>query len=167
MAHKLLTDRQRFDGKYLVDAASGCWCWTGALDRDGYAAPFKIGSRADDSRRQVRPHRWVYEQECGAIGDGLVIDHLCRNRRCVNPAHMEAVTPLVNHQRGLRARRTICPKGHAIVGTNEIPRSGGMRCRICHNEYHRNYARATGHRHSKAYKQRRQGELSSVKAIGS
>jgi hypothetical protein len=155
MAKKLISDRERFAGKYLADTTTGCWCWLGALDSDGYAAQMKIGSRTDGSRRQVKPHRWIYEQERGKIGEGLVIDHLCRNRRCVNPEHMEAVTPLVNHQRGLRARRTVCPKGHAIAGTNLLPRKGGARCRICSYEYQRNYSRATGYRYSKAYKQRR------------
>lgn len=166
MAHKLLTDRERFAGKYLVDAATGCWCWTGALDRDGYGAQFRVGSRTDGTRRHVKPHRWIFAHERGPIPDGMVIDHLCRNRRCVNPHHMEAVTPATNHARGLRAQRALCPRGHAIAGRNAVKRKGGARCRICSNEYQRTYARATGHRHSKAYKQRRQGERSSDSAIG-
>lgn len=160
---KLMTDDERMRGKYLVDAATGCWCWSGSLDRDGYAAQFRIGSRSDESRRNVKPHRWTFERKNGPIAEGLVIDHLCRNRACVNPDHMEAVTPLVNHARGLRAKRAICPKGHAIAGANELQRRSGIRCRICANAYAREYQRRTGFKHSNAYRLRKR-RASSVTA---
>ena len=160
MAKKLVSDMERVQGKYLVDAASGCWNWTARLDKDGYAAQLKIGSRTDGSRTQVRPHRWVYEQLKTPIPEGLVIDHLCRNRRCLNPDHMEPVTPLENHHRGLRAKATVCPKGHPIEGDNEVARSHGIRCRTCRNAWYADYHRRTGHKHSNAYKQRKRSEKS-------
>jgi len=145
----------RVAGKYIVDAA-GCWNWTGKLDEDGYPKRIRVGSRTEGTRRQVRVHRWLCIETGMQIDDDLVPDHLCRNRRCINPAHAEPVTRLVNHRRGLRAQRLICPNGHSIAGRNLLPRAGGARCRICSNAYQRAYQKA----------RRVQGERSSVLAIG-
>ena len=73
----------------------------------------------------------------------------------MNPWHMEPVPPKVNHDRGLRAKRTVCPKGHLITGENEVLRTGGARCRICSNAYQRAYRRSVGHKHQNAYKARK------------
>lgn len=120
MAKKLRTDLERISSKYLVDALTGCWVWQGRLDKDGYGAQARVGSRKDGTRRGVRPHRFMYENLIGTIPPPLVPDHLCRNRACGNPWHMEPVTRLVNHQRGLRAMRSHCSNGHKISGANEI-----------------------------------------------
>ncbi len=164
MAKKLLSDLERFFSKLRFDAETGCWVWTARLDKDGYGARFKIGSRIDGTRREVRPHRFIYEAMIGPIPEGLVPDHLCRNRACQNPWHLEPVTRLVNHQRGLRAKYLACPEGHAIEGENEVGRKGGHRCRICRNKWFAAYHKRTGHKHSKAYRQR-QKELPSARAI--
>jgi hypothetical protein len=71
----------------------GCWEWTGAKDRDGYGT-------MHHRNRPYRAHRFAYEQFVGPIPDGLVIDHLCTNRGCVNPEHLEPVTNAVNIKRG-------------------------------------------------------------------
>lgn len=157
MAKKLLPDLERVLRKTAIDAVSGCWLWTDRLDKDGYGVQVKIGSYTDGSRRGVRPHRFVYEAMFRKIPVGLVIDHLCRVRNCLNPFHMEAVPPQVNHERGLRARRRFCRRGHEISGSNEIIRGDvkGHRCRICLNEYQRNYQKTNGHRYSKAYRERK------------
>lgn len=157
MAKKLRSDLERIASKYLVDAVTGCWVWQGRLDKDGYGARVKIGSRIDGTRKFIGPHRFMYESLIGAIDVGLVPDHLCRNRACGNPWHMEPVTRLINHQRGLRARRTHCRNGHEISGWNEIVRSDvkGHRCRICRNAFQAAYQKSIGHRHSKAYKARK------------
>ncbi|HWI09769.1 MAG TPA: HNH endonuclease signature motif containing protein [Burkholderiaceae bacterium] len=160
MALKLHSDLERFSLKCEYVEATGCWQWTGSLDKDGYARRSKVGSRTDGTRREVSPHRWFYEEFVGPIPAGLVTDHLCRNRACVNPWHIEPVTALVNHKRGERALATVCSKGHLILGANEVKRRGGHRCRICHNAYLAAYHRSTGHRHSRAYRERKRSEKS-------
>lgn len=71
-----------------------CWLWTSQMDFDGY------GTLKMPSGRLLRVHRFSYEINVGPIPGGLVIDHLCRVRHCVNPAHLEAVTALENWRRG-------------------------------------------------------------------
>lgn len=89
-----------------------CWLWTGAIGRaTGYG-------RTSDGNGKVRDaHRWIWEQLRGAVPEGLELDHLCRVRHCVNPDHLEPVTPRENTLRGvgasaINARKTRCPKGH-------------------------------------------------------
>lgn len=77
-------------------------------------------------------YRVAYELLVGAIPDGFQLDHLCRNRACVNPAHLEPVTQAVNKARGERAMKTHCPKGHPYSGSNLIREKTGRKCRICH-----------------------------------
>ena len=101
------TDLQRFFDQ--VEVTAGCWYYQGTL-RDGYGR-FHAGGATPDMKQA---HRWVYEQIVGLIPAGLEIDHLCRVRHCVNPAHMEPVTKLVNMMRGvgpsvINSRKTQCP----------------------------------------------------------
>jgi hypothetical protein len=105
---------------------NGCWVWTASLSHDGYG-------QFCFRRRMRRVHRVTYELFKGPIPDGLVIDHLCRNLRCVNPEHLEAVTHKENTARGLSAPRKQCPHGHPYNEENTyIERSTGRRrCRTC------------------------------------
>ena len=115
-----------------VNVTEDCWEWTGALSRDGYG---KISDEA--TTRQA--HRLVYEILMGPIPESLVIDHLCRNRRCVNPLHMEVVDALENTRRGVTARadggvRMYCRSGHELTEANvyrEPKRPAIRRCRKC------------------------------------
>jgi HNH endonuclease len=88
-------------------------------------------------------HRVVYETLVGPIPDGLVIDHLCRNPRCVRPDHMEPVTNQVNVLRGigitaLRKQKTHCPAGHAYSLENtRYSKEGKRNCRTCARDRYR------------------------------
>ena len=121
---------KRFADRVEV-ASDGCWNWTGTLDRDGYARMYTT------ENSKVLAHRWIYERRIAPIPAGLHIDHLCRNRRCVNPAHLEPVTPRVNALRGdthsaRNFAKTHCDDGHPLSGSNLYLDSRGWRgCKVC------------------------------------
>jgi hypothetical protein len=103
-----MTAEERFWLK--VAKTDTCWLWIGSL-RGGYGQ-FMV--KAISSTPQ-RAHRWAYEHFVGPIPDGLTIDHLCRNKACVNPTHLEPVTLRVNILRSdgvsaQHARKTCCPR---------------------------------------------------------
>ena len=122
---------------------NGCWQWEGRLDRYGYGL---LSCKAAAGRQAIGAHRLAYMLDVGAIPSGLVIDHLCRNRSCVNPEHMEAVTNLENTRRGKqdRAREPLaeCRNGHDLTGENLYERYRTQRgctylarsCRQCSRE---------------------------------
>jgi hypothetical protein len=90
----------------VLEGSSGCWYWMGGKDADGYGALNLPCGRADGSRSNyvVRAHRYFYQEFFGPIGSGLELDHLCRNRSCVNPTHLEPVTHAVNMFRAWEAK---------------------------------------------------------------
>lgn len=111
----------------IVEKEDGCWEWSGKVMTNGYARIYVNG-------RDQLVHRVMYERVVGPIPDGLVIDHLCRNKRCVRPLHLETVTIAENLLRGeSNAHKTHCPKGHPYAGENLILESGPTRrrCRTC------------------------------------
>ncbi len=111
-----------------------CWPWTACRNHDGYGH-FWVRGKIKNA------HRVGYELANGRIPGGLVIDHLCRNRCCQNPRHMEAVTQITNVMRGrsfapVHAAKTECPAGHPYSGSNlrlEKRPNGRVarRCRLC------------------------------------
>jgi hypothetical protein len=127
----------RFWG-FVQKHPDGCWNWIGCLNAYGYGQFVPI---AGDQRPA---HRYSYELLVGPIGPGLQIDHLCRNRRCVNPSHLEPVSSAVNNARGLspsaiNGRKTHCTKGHLFDETNTYTYTRGSgsvhrSCRTCRRE---------------------------------
>ncbi|QOR55386.1 MAG: hypothetical protein SHS37scaffold145_37 [Phage 71_18] len=116
----------------------GCWLWTAGTNSGGYAQVKRRGKK-----RMV--HRLVYELLVGPIPEALVLDHLCRVRHCVNPAHLEPVTQQVNIGRGVglapaQTQRTHCPAGHPYdeANTYRTPsRPNARYCRTCHRSHSR------------------------------
>lgn len=112
-----------FNSGYEIDTTSSCWVWQGKLNNRGY--PMISNKYA---------HRIGYELLVGSIPLGHEVDHLCFNPKCVNPQHLEAVTPLVNMRRAF-ARITHCPKGHEYTDANVFWKKTGKylarNCREC------------------------------------
>jgi hypothetical protein len=119
----------------IAIAASGCWEWQGTIDKRGYGR-ITIGN--GPSPRRLLVHRVAYEAFRCPIPAGLHIDHLCRNTRCCNPAHLEPVTPEENRRRAINAAvvKGFCRRGHAMSGKNILPNgpNGKRTCRICANK---------------------------------
>lgn len=84
-------DENRFWVKVNKDSPTGCWLWTACVYPCGYGQ-FMVGSRSDGTRRIVSAHRWLWEQEKGAIPKGLELHHICGTRCCVNVSHLVLVT---------------------------------------------------------------------------
>ena len=107
--------------------ANGCIEWTGGLNGVGYGQFYRgkkiPGTKSPGDTGKGYAHRWSYEHYVGPIPEGLHIDHLCRNRKCVNPEHLEPVTVRENLLRGIgpsakHAKKTHCPAGHEYAGDN-------------------------------------------------
>lgn len=124
---------ERFMAK--VEKTDACWMWSAGKTTAGY------GQFYPKPRRGTYAHRWSYEYHIGPIPEGLHIDHLCRNRACVNPDHLEPVTQRTNTLRGassaaLRAAQTVCIHGHPFTPENTMIRKRGngarhRQCREC------------------------------------
>lgn len=126
-------DEARFWSKVDRRGPDECWPWVAPANK-GYGR-----MRVGDGK--VYAHRFAYELLVGPIPEGLQIDHLCRNRACCNPFHLEAVAPRVNVRRGESAgaralRRDLCLYGHPYA-EHGIKCSGRRICRLCRDTYQR------------------------------
>lgn len=144
-------DWERFFDLVEVDPTSGCWIWTGSINKEGYANVFLSRSHLG----KIAPHAWAWiwwhgQRPRDEQGRALPLDHLChtndttcqggstcRHRRCVNPLHLEPVTTLVNVMRArgfaaANAAKTHCIRGHPFAGDNlRVNRDGSRGCRAC------------------------------------
>lgn len=131
----------RFWAKVSVGAVDECWPWLAARSGGGYGF-FQISSRP---RRSCVAHRFAYQDAVGEIPQGLTLDHLCRNRVCCNPAHLEPVTNRENVLRGVgitarNASADACIRGHRFDDANTYVDALGKRvCRACSRERQRLY----------------------------
>ena len=129
---------ERFLLKFDEEPNTGCWIWKGGKTVDGYAS-FARGGR----NGMTLGHRFAYKTFREPIPVGLEIDHLCRNRACVNPWHMELVTRLENILRSLAAttRKTHCKNGHEFTPENTYIGRTRRSCRRCTLEAQQRYQR--------------------------
>ena len=122
---------QKFIKRIKMDLLSDCWNWVGYLSKDGYA-------RISINGIQSYGHRLSYQYWKGNIPNGLQLDHLCRNRKCVNPNHLECVTTQENIRRGfsiatINSLKTHCKRGHEYTVKNTWYRKDrtGRFCKKC------------------------------------
>ena len=129
---------ERFSESY--SAEGDCWIWTGTVSMYGYGRFWQDGV-------EHLAHRWAYQNFVGLIPEGLELDHLCRNRSCVNPEHLEPVTARENQDRGLHGDlRTHCRNGHELTPENTYlkhqPDGTRRICRECARTTSREFQRA-------------------------
>src|SRR3990167_7896641 len=129
---KIVAMKKHLESKIQIDIR-GCWNWTGTINEKGYALYFW---QENGKSKHCRVHRLMYEILVGPIPPGLTLDHLCRNRRCVNPSHLEAVTHKVNVLRGIsfsavNAKKTHCIRGHEFTSENTYLPPGHKNYRVC------------------------------------
>lgn len=119
-----------------VTKTDSCWLWTGGKFSRGFYGCFTLAAARNGSKA-IPCHRYSYELHYGQIGPGMVIHHRCRNKMCVNPAHLEQVTLLVHRE---MHRLTHCKRGHEMAGDNLVYNKKGngrvRRCKTCWKSRH-------------------------------
>lgn len=119
-----------------IDKTDTCWIWTGKVDKTGYGS---FGMRVEQACRTRSAHKIVYETLVGEVPEGMQLDHLCKVPLCVNPEHLEVVTPRENIMRSnglaaINAKKTHCKHGHELTEDNiYVPPKRPTRryCRKC------------------------------------
>ena len=133
---------ERIDARYDKPSEDECWVWTGYLTPSGYGQA--SGGYANGKEKKIRTHRAMYELYVEQIPLDLTIDHLCRNRACGNPKHLQILTIWENCRNNNWAIRTRCSQGHEYTDKNTYygkQSNGGPKreCRACKRESRRRY----------------------------
>ena len=124
-----------------VDITDGCWLWTGASLR-GYGKMWSGTYTPAGHPKTMHVHRYSYELHVGLIPEGMDLDHLCRNRLCVRPDHLQPVTRRENIARGesiiaRQIKQTHCIHGHEFTEENTYRHRGHRYCRTCREDVSR------------------------------
>lgn len=136
----------RISTSVWIDPETECWVWQGFLDEDGYP-----GKTVSLSGKIQTAHRSSYESFVGEIPNGFHIDHLCRNRACVNPEHLEPVSVQENIKRGKKGvLNTHCHKGHILSPENtwrhSLKHPKWRKCRECGLQGFKEYYQRNKHK---------------------
>jgi len=137
------TMKQRILKRIEIDS-NQCWNWTSYLMKNGYGV---IGIKINRIKSSWLAHRISYLCFIGDIPEGYTLDHLCRNRGCVNPKHLEPTTLQENHKRGenpqtINSRKTHCIRGHSLENAYIEKQNGKRHCNVCRKEYMNKYFQA-------------------------
>lgn len=129
----------RFWRHIEIDVQTQCWNWTGKLINSGYGL-FGVGTKKENKFKTS--HRWSYEYFRGSIIKPFTVDHLCHNRICCNPFHLEVVSQKENVRRGegilsINYRKTRCKWGHEFTSENTRIIKLGRKCKECEREANR------------------------------
>ena len=130
---------ERFNQQFVPEPNSGCWLWTGSVNQSGYGQ-IEVG------KKNCRAHRFAWLTHRGEIPPGMVLDHICRTRSCVNPDHLRPVSVrenVLHNSLGVTAKHALsetCSRGHRLVETNCVrSRLPHRICRICQNRRSREW----------------------------
>jgi hypothetical protein len=143
-----------------IQKTDGCWLWLGHIAKSGYGVTSTGGYTPE---RVMHAHRFSYLILAGPIPNGLEPDHLCRNRSCINPSHLELVTHAENMRRAA-THRTHCKKGHPFSPENTFMVGGARRCHRCNRDnarsyYNRNKESVLAHRSEQRHRIRGMGQV--------
>jgi hypothetical protein len=127
---------------------SDCWTWLARKSYNGYGLFFTY---ANGNRVALRAHRLAYALQHGHVPAGLVIDHLCENRACCNPSHLQAISHTENVRKGrapsaLNGKKTHCKRGHPLEDARGYGAAGAKGWRVCRECLRRRNKTSTGRR---------------------